>query len=202
MSAGRSTAPAAITRLIDKEAVRETIATYARSVDRCDFELMRSCFWDDAIDVHGFMVATPDELVEAAQGMLSSFESTMHFLGNSMVSVDGDEAHAETYCIAYHHIVCGERGDYDRVVGMRIVDRLQRRGDDWRFAKRTYIFEWGRVDPAAVGWKTTLAGTSANLDRMLEHWPLPADAIRGRRDRADPSYVVSAAGPPAQEKRP
>ena len=86
---------------------------------------MRSCFWDDAIDGHGFMIATPDELVEAAKDMLRHFESTMHFLGNSIVRVDGDKAQAETYCIAYHRIVCDAR-DYDRVVGMRIVDSLER----------------------------------------------------------------------------
>ena len=143
----------------------------------------------------------PDELVEAARGMLTSFESTMHFLGNSLISVEGDEASAETYCIAYHHIAGGERGDHDRVVGMRIVDALARRGDEWRFTRRTYIFEWGRVDPAAVGWQDTLAGTSPGLDRMLPHWPLPADAIRGRRDRTDFSYVVSAPPAIAKEQR-
>jgi ketosteroid isomerase-like protein len=186
-----SPTPAAVALLVDKDAVRGVIAEYARGVDRCDFELMRSCFWDDAVDVHGFMIATPDELVDAAKGMLPNFESTMHFLGNSIVMVDGDEANAETYCIAYHHIAGRERGDYDRVVGMRIVDKLERRGDEWRFTKRTYVFEWGRVDPAAVGWKVNLAGASPGLDRMLEHWPLPVDAIRGRRDRTDPSYVAS-----------
>ena len=61
----RSPTPAAaIALLVDKEAVREVIACYARAADRCDFELMRSCFWDDALDVHGFMIATPDELVD------------------------------------------------------------------------------------------------------------------------------------------
>jgi ketosteroid isomerase-like protein len=186
-----SPTPAAVTLLVDKEAVREVIARYARGVDRCDFELMRSCFWDDAVDVHGFMIATPDELVDAAKGMLPNFESTMHFLGNSTVAVEGDTAHAETYCVAYHHIVGGGRGDFDRVVGMRIVDSLERRGDEWRFTKRTYIFEWGRVDPAATRWKASLAGASSGLDRMLPHWPLPADAIRGQRDRTDPSYIAS-----------
>jgi ketosteroid isomerase-like protein len=199
MSLARS-APRTVKQLLDKEAVRGIIAAYARSVDRCDFELMRSCFWDDAIDVHGFMIATPDELVEAAKDMLRRFESTMHFLGNSIVRVDGDKAQAETYCIAYHRIVC-DGCDYDRVVGMRIVDSLERRGDEWRFTKRIYLFEWGRVDPAAVGWKATLAGTSADIDRMLQHWPLPADAIRGRRDRTDPSYDQNAAGWLAQEEQ-
>jgi len=29
------------------------------------------------------------------------------------MAVDGDEAPAETYCIAYHHIVCGGGEDYE-----------------------------------------------------------------------------------------
>jgi ketosteroid isomerase-like protein len=181
---------AQVGRLLDKEAIREVIATYARGVDRCDWLLIRSCFWDDAEDVHGFLTAGPDDLVDASRQMLPVFQSTMHFLGNSIIDVDGDTAGGETYCIAYHRIQGADDGEFDRIVGYRVVDTLQRRSDQWRFLKRIHVFEWSRIDPVQTGWREALSGVSPALDGVLRHWPMPRDAILGRRDKGDPVYEL------------
>lgn len=185
--------------LLDKEAVRQVIATYARGVDRGDPELVRSCFWDDAVDHHGFATLGPEDLAAASKSMSAVFESTMHFLGNSLVEIEGDRAHSETYCIAYHrlsphrlspdHLRPREVAAFDRLVGFRIIDQLERRDLVWKFAERVYLFEWSRVDEAQDGWRSALAGLSPALDAVVAHWPTPAGALTGRRDRTDLAYA-------------
>jgi hypothetical protein len=128
-----------------------------------------------------------DEVAAAAVAMTAVFESTMHFLGNSIIRLDGDRAHSETYCIAYHRLCGPELATFDRAVGCRIVDEVTRRDDIWKFTKRTYVFEWSRIDEVAGRWKSLLADR-ADLALVLPHWPLPVGAHRGRRDRSDLAY--------------
>jgi hypothetical protein len=156
--------------------------------------MIRSCFWDDAEDVHGFLTAGPDEMVDASRRMLPVFQCTMHFLGNSIIDVHGDTAGSETYCIAYHRIKAVEDREFDRVVGYRIVDTLQRRSEQWRFLKRIHVFEWSRIDPVDTGWREALSGVSPALDNMTRHWPMPRDAILGRRDESDTVYELQRSG--------
>ena len=43
------------------------------------------------------------------------------------------------------------------IAGLRYVDRFERRGSEWRIAKRVCAFEWRRTDPVADG--STFADT-------------------------------------------
>ncbi len=55
-------------------------------------------------------------------------------------------------------------------MGLRYVDRLERRDGEWRIADRRCVFDWSRRD--------TITG----------EWDLPGEALRGARDRNDPVY--------------
>jgi hypothetical protein len=44
---------AALRDLLDRAAIREVLYRYCRAADRCDEELMRSCYHPDALDKHG-----------------------------------------------------------------------------------------------------------------------------------------------------
>ena len=44
---------AKIQEIIDKDAIRELVASYCRAADRHDNELMRSLYHEDAFDDHG-----------------------------------------------------------------------------------------------------------------------------------------------------
>jgi SnoaL-like domain len=178
----------AVQRLLDKDAIRDVIAMYARGVDRGDQGLIRSCFWDAAIDYHGFATMDPDHLAAASGSMTAVFDSTMHFLGNSIICVEGDRAHSETYCVAYHRLTAPSAEVFDRLVGFRIVDKLERRSSHWQFLERVYLFEWSRIDEVQSGWRAALDNQSATLNAVLKHWPMPAGAMYDKRDKSDPAY--------------
>jgi len=136
-----------------------------------DRDLVLSCYWPGAHDDHGAFHGTAEEFVEWLE-VLRHYDSTMHFVGNQLVEIDGDTARAESYCVAYHRRGAqdGEQG-HDLVLGLRYVDRMERRDGEWRIADRKCAFDWSRIDPVTA------------------EWDFPQEALRGRRDNDDPVYL-------------
>jgi ketosteroid isomerase-like protein len=162
---------AAVRRLLDESEIRALLARYARAIDRMDWELLRSVYHDDAVDVHAGREWPAGEFAQWLQGRLGNYVSTKHFLGNQLIEVDGDTAWAETYCLALHrNAAVGDEPAFDRLVSVRYCDRLERRGGEWRIAHRIVAYEPGRIDP--VGAEPELTPTH----------------VRGSRDRDDPAY--------------
>jgi len=160
---------AALSDLLDEREIRTILLRYCRGVDRMDRELVRSCFHEDAVDSHGNFEGDVDALLDWMWDLLSKFDSTMHFLGNMLIEIEGDLARAETYGVAFH------RGDPEKphrnlVNGFRYVDHFERRAGAWRIARRTVVTEWSRVD-APENW-----------------WPTPEEVLSGTRGPADPVY--------------
>jgi hypothetical protein len=160
-----------VDELIAQQEIRDVLIRYTRGIDRMDPDLVRSCYHADAHDDHGAFQGTVDEFVAWVQDALSYFDSTMHFIGNQLVEVDGDAAHVESYCVAYHRRRTrgGEPG-HDLITALRYVDRVERRDGEWKIADRRCVFDWTRRDP--------IAG----------EWPLPPEALQGTRSRSDPAY--------------
>ena len=52
--------------LVDRDEIHRVMVRYARGLDRLDFELVRSCYWDDAIEDHGNYVGQPDDFIRWA----------------------------------------------------------------------------------------------------------------------------------------
>ncbi len=158
---------ASVRELIAKQACQDTLARYARGVDRCDPELVRSTYHPDAYDDHGGYQGDAGGFVEWVKPtVMDTFSCTMHKLGNCLIEVEGDEAFAETYAIA-HHVQGEAEAASDMIMGVRYVDRLEDRGDGWKIAHRRMAFEWERS--LAIGSQQEYAGFA-----------------RGRRDGTDP----------------
>lgn len=156
--------------LIDQAEIRDVHLRYCRGVDRMDWELVRSCYHPDATDDHGGYSGGIDGFMKWVATALARFESTQHFTGNQLVEVDGDAAWAEHYAIVTHRRASSDTEPAsDLVANVRYVDRMERRNDAWRIARRVVIADSDRLDPVERTW---LAGNTA-----------PA-----RRDRMDPSY--------------
>jgi hypothetical protein len=163
-----------IQEMLDKQRITEVLYRYSRGADRLDVELLRSVFFDDAtVDYGSFFVGTgwdySDYVIEI---LLLDNISTQHVIGNILIEVTGDAAYAESYAVA-HHARSGNRrtdeaGRVD-VWGGRYVDRLERRGGQWRIARRVCIIDW------SIGHSP--AGQFAHT------------SDQGKRDRSDPSYV-------------
>lgn len=180
IGAGR---PASVAELVAKQACQDTLARYARGVDRCDPELVRSTYHEDAYDDHGGYQGNAGGFVDWVKpSVMDAFSCTMHKLGNCLVEVEveveggskGGRAFAETYAIAHHVKAEGERSS-DLIMGVRYVDRLEDRGDGWKIAHRRMAFEWERS--LTIGSQQAYAGFA-----------------RGRRDGSDPVLKDRLAG--------
>lgn len=169
--------PARLARLVDQQEIRDVIYRYCRGIDRCDYDLVRSCYHPDASDDHGDFRGGVDDFIAYVQQGLPRYERTMHFIGNVLIEPVGDSARAESYIVAHHHLAESRtRPERDFVAGLRYVDDFERRGGEWRIAARICVFEWSRLDPVTPGG-----------------W-VPVDtAATGVRDRTDPVYAASIA---------
>lgn len=157
--------------LLAKQEIRDTLMTYCRGIDRLDATLLESVYHEDATDDHGGYSGDARGFIAWVIPLLRGFDSTMHFLGNSLISVDGDTAHSETYAIAYHRRTADGGGKEDWTIALRYVDRFEQRNGAWKISHRVCVFEWQRIDPVLDG---------AELRQR----------IIGRRDATDPVYSV------------
>jgi len=53
-----------VKELKDREAIREVIHRYCQAVDRCDLEMLKSCYWEDGYDDHGFFAGNAHKFAE------------------------------------------------------------------------------------------------------------------------------------------
>ena len=153
--------------LLAREEITDVIKRLARGTDRLDEELMASCYHSDGFDDHNAFRGDGREFARWVMTVLPHFTATMHFIGPPSVRVDGDTAHADTYCVA-HHLT----GTTDMVLGLRYVDRFERRDGPWLIARRVCAFDWTYTVP---------------IDPSTR-WPFAEDFTVGARDRSDITY--------------
>ena len=153
-----------------REEIRDVTLRYARGVDRCDWELVRSCYHADAYDDHGTYKGGISGFIDFFSRQALHFSGTMHVIANFLVDVDAanGRADAETYCIAHHWTPPGEDA-YHLVTGARYVDRFELREAEWRIAHRRCVLDWSEKKPA-------------------RSWGLMSHFIQGERGRGDALY--------------
>jgi hypothetical protein len=142
--------------LLDRLEIQDLAATYARGVDRRDFELLEGVFTPDArLAVHygdPAKVEPRNEMRGVAQIMkgmrtILRYRATTHFVGNQTVRIEGDQARGETYCLAHH--IHEENGRWlDYVMSIRYADHCVRRDGQWKFAERVLAVDWTEDRPA------------------------------------------------------
>lgn len=141
--------------LADREAIRDCLYRYCRGIDRIDSELILSAYWPDASDEHGnFTGRTAQEFLDHAVPILRSIESTAHFIGNILIDIAGKEAFVETYIQAWHRMRRPDGSCYDHASGSRFIDRMEKRADEWRIARRVVVRDWFREYPEGAEWGT------------------------------------------------
>ncbi|MET7750793.1 nuclear transport factor 2 family protein [Micromonospora sp. NPDC005367] len=137
-------------QLADRLAIRALVDAYAHLADRRDAQGQAALFTDDArVAVYDgepdstepAQVLTGREDLAAAFGSLRSYDKTTHFNGQSTVTLDGDRATGETYCLA-HHLWVEEGQRTLMVMSIRYHDIFVRQGGRWFFAERRLITDW------------------------------------------------------------
>ncbi|GIX29798.1 MAG: hypothetical protein KatS3mg124_0270 [Porticoccaceae bacterium] len=87
----------ALRELLDRQAIWQVLQRLARGLDRLDVELVRSCYFDDAVDDHGHYVGDPDGFIAWANETARQFRWTHHALTTHNCELAGDDAYCETY---------------------------------------------------------------------------------------------------------
>ena len=129
MAADENTMDQAMREAADERAIKHVLTRYTRAIDRFDMDLLRTVYHPDAYDDHGGYQGDVEGFIDYLNVVLPRFEGTQHFLGNTHVELDGDVAHTETYCQAWHRIA-GEDGapDHDSVAGSALHRSLRAAG--------------------------------------------------------------------------
>lgn len=132
----------AVQALLDREAIRDCLARYARAIDRRDFALMRNAYWQDAMDEHGAVSRPVDAYIEWVSKLTESWVRTMHVLGQTLIQIEGAKAVSETYFSAFH-LRPNEKGKlHEEFIAGRYLDVLEKREDEWRIYRRTVAYEF------------------------------------------------------------
>lgn len=140
---------AALRGLLDRAAIAEVLARYARAVDARDLPGVGACFTADAAYDGSLGRGTIATVLPALAEAMTRYERTLHLLGAPAITVDGDGATADTPCVAFHRLV-DAGGPRDLVTAVRYVDALVRDGDGWRIAGRRVQIEWRRSERVAL----------------------------------------------------
>jgi len=135
--------------LIDRQECTDLAAIYCRALDRLDAKLLRSVYFDDAIESRGFYEGGPDGFVEFAMKVLRDHDANQHMLGQSLIEVEDDIAYGEHYFIAFHRTTAKNGDKEDLWIGGRYIDRYEKRNDIWKIAFRSEVNDWTSTKPSA-----------------------------------------------------
>jgi hypothetical protein len=139
-----------IETVVARAEVNDVLARYVHAADRGDWELLRSCYHDDAYDDHGEFKGGPDGLVDHVRAVAGLFLFTMHQLGQMLIEVNPtyDAARAETYCLGwYGRQSSGSECLWTIAQGLRYLDEFEKRDGRWAISRRRVVMDWEHTFP-------------------------------------------------------
>jgi len=153
----------------DRLEIYECIQRESRARDRQDIAQINACWWPEGIDEHGAVISgLADYAMRANKGHGMNFHMTSHNITNQICEIDGDTAHCESYVVGGLFWLDGKT---TTIAMGRYLDRLEKRGGEWRMLVRKCTIEMtGDTDAKWV--------YSENIKGFL----------KARWDGKDPSY--------------
>jgi ketosteroid isomerase-like protein len=142
----------------DRLAIRELIDAYAHCADRRDAEGQKALFTDDThfvvyMDGQGSEPSYAFDGREALSPVfedLNRYQATMHFNGQSTITLGLNEATGESYCIAHHLFT--EDGERKLMVAwLRYEDAFIKLAGNWYFSERKLYLDWAETRPSQPG---------------------------------------------------
>ena len=159
--------------MIDRHEIWQVLLRYGRGLDRVDRKLVRSCYFDDAIEDHDTFVGKVDDFLDWADQTTLAYETTHHGLMNHYCELEGDNAYCETH---FFFTSVAKKPPHFMSIG-RYIDHFQKRNGEWRIANRVCVVE-GKFD---------IAESHVSSLPMATSYPHSA-AQTVTRDRDDVSY--------------
>jgi ketosteroid isomerase-like protein len=140
----------------DRLAIRELVEAYAHCADRRDAKGQMALFTEDthfvvfmnAKDPKPSMDLHAHDALAPVFADLNKYDATTHFIGQSTIfTLTADQATGETYCLAHHVTVSGEKRRL-MVASLRYYDTFVKTDGTWLFAERQLYVDW--VDERAL----------------------------------------------------
>jgi ketosteroid isomerase-like protein len=132
----------ALERLLDRQAIEETLYRYASTIDLKDYATLRTVFVDDVVaqyagapEIHG-----ADALVAWIEEMSVDQAFQHHLINVYHVDIDGDVARTYTYHTS--HQVKASDPDTDLLIVGRYRDVLHRVDGSWKIAEKRMEVGW------------------------------------------------------------
>lgn len=164
---------AEIHELRDRECIREVIHRYCQAVDRCDLDMLKSCYWEDGYDDHGFFAGNAHEFADYVIPCLERIDSSMHAITNTRFKFNGNKCACTSQWNVTHRLAQGQ-GFTDFVHQGRYLDVWEKRDGEWKLLHRVIAGDLDR-------WIHTLdirsGATGSNV------------SLRGARGRDDPGNL-------------
>jgi len=142
---------------LDRENIRECVARLARGEDRRNAALITASYWPDSMTDYGVFKGNFDEYLAWVVPGAEAIKNTQHVLGQSFIELQGDRAQVETHVVSYHRVDMGA-GDRDTCIGGRYLDRMEKRGGEWRIADRTMLYDWYQDWGQSIDWSQGVMG--------------------------------------------
>lgn len=138
----------------DPLAIRELFDAYAHCADTRDAEGQKALFTADArfavyMDGPGSQASYVLEGREALTPVfadLNRYQATMHFNGQSTVSLAAGRATGDSYTIA-HHVYTDNGTRMMMVAWLRYLDSFTKVDQTWYIAERQIILQWSETRP-------------------------------------------------------
>lgn len=138
----------ALQKVLDRADLRHMAELYSQGADRRDKTIWQRIFAPEiVIEGPGFRNAGLADVVATLDTLDQMFRTTQHRVSNQIVTVRGETASGETYCMAEHLL-----NDADAILvwAIRYQDSWRREGDMWLFTHRKLSVDWQETRPVTL----------------------------------------------------
>lgn len=159
-----------LAELVARQKCYDVLTRYCRALDRADLELMKSVYWQDAIDIHGVFEGNAQEFSAfVIEGIQNWFVLATHNICNVHMEYLDGKMYSESYLISYCQVETSREkveevygptylskininnsGDSKQgfLMGGRYLDQLQQRNGEWKISRREVVMDWNENRPA------------------------------------------------------
>jgi SnoaL-like domain len=162
-------------RLLARHDIEQALFRYCRGIDRADWDLVRTAFHDDAVDEHGSVNGSVDDLITWTRRRHEAVIQSMHAITNvGFLAEAGDRVETEAYCMVRQTVRRDGKPPANLSIGCRYIDTFTLR-DEWRIARRRVRYDWVH-----------------RLDVDKEFLSTSPELVMSARDASDPIYEAAA----------
>jgi ketosteroid isomerase-like protein len=153
----------AVTALQDRVAISDVLYRYASTIDRFDWDGVRSTLSDDltARYGNGDAIEGGDTVAGWIAEACADVVWQHHLLSVYHVEVDGDHAKALVYHTSYQ--MFGDDTDSAKLLVGRYHNELRREADGWKISSLLLELLWGESRVDAAGYMASLGGRGPQI---------------------------------------